>query len=46
MRNIRLDIAYDGSNYHGWQIQPRDITVQEVIERALSKIHKRKQSVR
>lgn len=41
MRNIRLDIAYDGSAYCGWQIQPSNITVQEMIEKALSKIHKR-----
>ncbi|QEN05581.1 tRNA pseudouridine(38-40) synthase TruA [Thiospirochaeta perfilievii] len=42
MRNIRLNIAYDGTKYCGWQIQPRDITIQEVIEKALSKIHKKK----
>lgn len=28
--------AYDGGNYNGWQKQPNGITVQEVIERALS----------
>lgn len=42
MRNIRLDIAYDGTNYCGWQIQPSEITVQQVIESALGKIHKKK----
>lgn len=41
MRNIRLDIAYVGTAYCGWQIQPKDITVQALIEQALSKIHKR-----
>lgn len=41
MRNIRLDIAYDGTNYCGWQIQPKHITVQGIIEKALSKIHKK-----
>lgn len=41
MRNIRLDIAYDGTHYCGWQIQPNDITVQGVIEDALKKIHKK-----
>ncbi len=40
MRNIRLDIAYDGGNYCGWQIQPNETTVQGVIEKAISKIHK------
>ena len=42
MRNIRLDIAYDGTNYCGWQIQPRDLTVQEVIEKALAQMHKKR----
>ncbi|MBN2618376.1 MAG: tRNA pseudouridine(38-40) synthase TruA [Spirochaetales bacterium] len=42
MRNIKLDISYDGTKYCGWQIQPRDITVQGVIEDALTKIHKKK----
>ena len=25
-------LAYDGTNYHGWQIQPNGISVQEVAE--------------
>jgi len=32
MRNIKLVIEYDGTNYHGWQVQPNAITIQEVIE--------------
>ncbi len=31
-------IEYDGANYHGWQRQPNDITIQEVIEKSLLKI--------
>ena len=31
-----LDIAYRGTAFHGWQIQPNAITVQEEINRALS----------
>ncbi len=31
-----IDIAYFGKNYHGWQIQPNAISVQEVLERTLS----------
>lgn len=29
-------ISYDGTNYHGWQIQPNGISVQEVLMKALS----------
>lgn len=32
MRNIKLVIEYDGTNYHGWQVQPNALTIQEVIE--------------
>lgn len=28
-------LAYDGTNYHGWQIQPNDISVQETLKKAL-----------
>lgn len=40
MRNIKLTIEYDGTNYHGWQIQPNGITIQEVIQNALSALTK------
>jgi len=40
MRNIKLTIEYDGTNYHGWQIQPDVPTIQEKIESALKKITK------
>jgi len=38
MRNIKLTIEYDGTNYHGWQIQKNANTVQETIEKAISKL--------
>jgi len=38
IRNIRIFIAYDGTNYLGWQIQPKGPTVQEIIQDVLSKI--------
>jgi len=31
-----IELAYNGKAYHGWQIQPNAITVQETIEKALS----------
>ncbi len=31
-KNIRLDLAYDGSHYHGWQRQNNALTIQETIE--------------
>jgi tRNA pseudouridine38-40 synthase len=31
-----IEIAYNGKNYHGWQIQPNAVSVQEVLERSLS----------
>lgn len=36
MRRIKLTVAYDGTNYCGWQVQPNGITVEEVLNRALS----------
>lgn len=38
MRNIALKLCYDGSAYHGWQIQKTEITVAETLENALSKV--------
>ncbi len=34
-----LEIAYDGTVYSGWQIQPHCITVQEVLQRVLKKMY-------
>ncbi|MEA4894067.1 MAG: tRNA pseudouridine(38-40) synthase TruA [Oscillospiraceae bacterium] len=38
MRNIALRLSYDGTAYHGWQVQKNDITVAETLEKALSEI--------
>jgi tRNA pseudouridine38-40 synthase len=38
MRNIKLLIEYDGTNYLGWQVQPDGPTVQGMIEEKLARI--------
>ena len=40
MRNIKLVLEYDGTNYHGWQIQPNLPTIQGTVEDALTKLTK------
>jgi len=35
IRNIKLTIAYDGTEYHGWQIQPGFRTIQGVLAEAI-----------
>ena len=45
MRNIRLDIEYDGTNYCGWQVQSRQKakkSIQGALEQALRKLTGRK----
>lgn len=42
MKKILAEIAYDGSMYHGFQIQPTKPTIQGEIEKALMKINKKK----
>ena len=36
MQRYFIYLAYDGTNYHGWQIQPNGISVQECLMKALS----------
>jgi tRNA pseudouridine38-40 synthase len=38
MRNIRLLLEYDGTRYHGWQRQKKDVTIQGVVEAALGRL--------
>jgi len=38
LRNIKLTIAYDGCDYHGWQMQPGEVTVQGALMEAVKSL--------
>ena len=38
MRRIRMTVSYDGTEYHGWQVQPGLPTIQSVLEGVLAEI--------
>ena len=38
MRTLRLVLAYDGTRYSGWQVQPNGLTIQEVLETTLAEM--------
>jgi tRNA pseudouridine38-40 synthase len=38
MRNIKLTLSYDGTDFNGWQTQPGYRTVQETVEAAIAKL--------
>ena len=40
MRNIKLVLEYDGTDYHGWQTQPNLPTIQGTLEKTLAKLTK------
>src|SRR5579883_319257 len=41
MRRIRLTLSYDGTDFHGWQVQPGLATVQGTLEAVMEQIEKR-----
>ncbi len=38
MNNIKLNLQYDGTEYHGWQTQKNAVTIQETVKNALEQI--------
>ena len=38
MKRIKMTVAYDGTNYCGWQIQPNGITIEQVLNDALTEL--------
>ena len=45
MRNYKITIQYDGTSYHGWQVQPNGRTIQGELTRALSLLDHRSVTV-
>ena len=38
MKRVKMVLAYDGTNYCGWQLQPNGITIEEVLNKTLSEL--------
>ena len=38
MKRVKLVVAYDGTNYHGWQVPDNGITIEEVLNRTISEL--------
>ena len=36
MKRVKLIVAYDGTNYRGWQVQPNGVTIESILNEALS----------
>lgn len=46
MRNLLVEISYDGSHYHGWQIQKNAVTVQEIFQNAVEKVFRSRPDIK
>ncbi|MBQ8639356.1 MAG: tRNA pseudouridine(38-40) synthase TruA [Lachnospiraceae bacterium] len=40
MKRVKMTVAYDGTNYCGWQVQPNGVTIEEILNRELSRLLK------
>ena len=38
MRNLKITLAYDGTDFHGWQVQPGLATVQGLLSSAIERV--------
>jgi tRNA pseudouridine38-40 synthase len=38
LRNLLFTLCFDGAGYHGWQIQPNAVTVQQVLQEAIASV--------
>ena len=45
MQRYFIYLSYDGTAYHGWQIQPNGNSVQEEMQRALSTLMRREMEI-
>lgn len=45
MKRVRMVVAYDGTAYRGWQLQPNGITIEQVLNRELTALLKEPISV-
>ena len=45
LQNYKIEVSYDGTDYHGWQRQPKKKTIQGHLEKALAKIARKHISV-
>lgn len=46
MKNLLVTVKYDGSAYHGWQVQKNALTVQQVFQDAVQKVFKKRLDVK
>lgn len=38
MKRVLIVVAYDGTAYHGWQMQPNAVTIEQIINESLTKL--------